>query len=441
MKLHNLILASLLLVFASCETGDKYTETKEAASQARKVELKKNDKGYHRLYVDGEEFYIWGAGLEFGDIEALASHGANAFRTWRTENGQKSGMEVLDEAHKNGLMVFMGVEVGRERHGYDYDDEEWVASQKEDIRKQINMYKDHPALLGWGIGNELNLHYENKKVWDAVNDIAKMIHEIDGNHPATTMLAGIGKTEIDYIEANCPDLDFISIQMYGDIINLQTRIEEAGYDGPYMVTEWGATGHWEVGSTEWGAPIEQTSTQKAASVKERFEVAILSDSARCIGSFVFLWGQKQERTPTWYGLFTENDRQTEPIDVMHYFWNDNQWPSNRAPQIRDIALNGQQASDNVRANTGQNLSFTYDAMDPDGDQLTWRFEVLREATDLGDGGDYESRPQAIPDLVVSEELGELVFTAPSDTGAYRAFMYVMDGNNHAATANIPFYVD
>ena len=51
-----------------------------------KVELKKNDAGYHRLFVDNKEFFVEGAGIEFGNIEALAEYGGNSFRTWRTNN-------------------------------------------------------------------------------------------------------------------------------------------------------------------------------------------------------------------------------------------------------------------------------------------------------------------------------------------------------------------
>ncbi len=45
-----------------------------------------------------------------------------------------------------------------------------------------------------------------------------MIHKIDGNHPATAMLAGIGKDEVDYIKAHSTELDLLSIQMYADVI-------------------------------------------------------------------------------------------------------------------------------------------------------------------------------------------------------------------------------
>ena len=143
--------------------------------------------------VNNVPFYIKGAGLEFGNVPALKKHNANSFRTWRTENGQKSGKQVLDEAYKNGLMVTMGIEVARERHGFDYNNEEEVQKQLERIKAEVMELKDHPALLIWGIGNELNLHYSNPKVWDAVNEISKMIHEVDPNHLTTTSLAGISK--------------------------------------------------------------------------------------------------------------------------------------------------------------------------------------------------------------------------------------------------------
>jgi hypothetical protein len=37
--------------------------------------------------------------------------------------------------------------------------------------------------------------------------------------------------------------------------------------------------------------------------------------------------------------------------------------------------------------------------------------------------------------------GEITVKTPEEEGAYRLFFYVLDGNNHAATVNIPFYID
>ena len=118
---------------------------------------------------------------------------------------------------------------------------------------------------------------KNPKVWDAVNDLSRMIHKIDPNHLTTTPLAGFKKDLVQEVRRRASDLDFLSFQMYGDIVNLPRYLRESGWTGPYLVTEWGATGHWEVGKTDWGAPIENDSTTKAEFYKARFERAIQAD--------------------------------------------------------------------------------------------------------------------------------------------------------------------
>lgn len=432
----------VFLVFAiviGCKPKENKPKQMEV-SQVSKVELKK-EQGKFQLYVNNEPFYIKGAGLEFGQIPTVAEHGGNSFRTWRTENGQQSGKEVLDEAQKNGLMVTMGIEVARERHGFDYNDEVAVKEQFERIKKEVLALKDHPALMIWAIGNELNLRATNPKVWNAVNDISKMIHKVDGNHLTTTTLAGISQKEIDFIKERCSDLDLLSVQLYGKITELPQRIKEFGWKGPYMVTEWGATGHWEVPKTSWGAPIEENSTIKAANYLKRYQVAIEADSLQCVGSYVFLWGQKQERTPTWYGVFLEDGKSTEAVDVMHNLWNGT-WPGNRAPQITSFVLNKSTANESVIVESNTACVGLLSAKDLDNDGLNYQWEILLESTDLKDGGDFEERPKALEISIISNDNnGELKFNAPSEKGAYRLFGYVDDNQGHAATANIPFKVN
>jgi len=432
------ILSVILLVagISGCDQQTKTTE-KEVAAPTRAT-IKKDGEKY-QLFVDEKPFYVKGAGLEFGDIPALAKHGGNSFRTWRTDNGQQSGKEVLDEAWEHGLYVTMGIEVARERHGFDYNDKAAVAIQFERIKAEVEALKDHPAIIIWAIGNELNLRATNPKVWDAVNDLSKMIHEIDPNHLTTTTLAGIGQDLVDDIKERATDLDLLSIQMYADIVNLPKYIEETGWDGPYIVTEWGATGHWEVGTTEWNAPIENNSTVKANFYIDRYNTAIEPFSDQCLGSYVFLWGQKQERTPTWYGIFMEDGSETESVDAMHFIWN-NQWPSNRTPQLLDFTLDGKTAYDNIRLESGKQYDVEVTIEDPDGDEIEYIWDVKPESTDLSDGGDFESTPESMDGLLAGTG-ANVEFKAPASSGAYRLFIYAKDGLGHTAHANIPFFVN
>lgn len=407
--------------------------------KSSKVELIHHNNKF-QLTVDSKPFYINGAGVDFGSIKSLADFGGNAFRTWRVNNGEKTGREILDEAYQHGLMVCMGLEVERERHGFDYDDEVAVAKQMAEIKQDILDLKDHPALLMWGIGNELNLRHKNPKVWDAVNDLSKMIHKIDPNHPTTTMLAGAEPDEIKLVAARCPDLDLLSFQIYGEINKLPSFLQKSNYKGAYMITEWGATGHWECTQTDWERPIESNSTEKAADYHSRFSNVIAADKAQCIGSFVFLWGQKQERTPTWYGLFLENNNSTEAAQVMQYLWT-GQWATHRIPQIGKLRVNNMLAEENVHLQAQQTYSATIDIKSTDKN-LGYRWELMREVDrDLeSDGGDFEPTPDIVWQKSDSNHGPTTEFSTPH-SGEFRLFVYVDDCYGGTATANIPILIE
>ena len=404
-----------------------------------KVELNYRDDKF-QLSVDNQPFYINGAGVDFGSIKSLAEFGGNAFRTWRVNNGEKTGLEILDEAHRNGLMVCMGIEVERERHGFDYNDEQAVAEQMAAIKKDVVALKDHPALLMWGIGNELNLRHKNPKVWDAVNDLSKMIHQIDPNHPTTTMLAGAEPEVITLVAENCPDLDLLSFQIYGAIDKLPSFLQQSQYQGAYMITEWGATGHWECDNTSWDRPIEANSSVKAHDYHSRYVDYIAADAKQCIGSFVFLWGQKQERTPTWYGLFLDNNNCTEAAQVMQYLWT-GKWAQHRIPKIGQLTIDGMLAEESICLQRGQSYSAKI-AIEDANKNLSYRWELMKEVDrELeSDGGDFEPTPDIVWQNSASNAFSEIVFSPP-ETGEFRLFVYVDDGYGGSATANIPILIE
>src|SRR5688572_13879136 len=181
-------------------------------------------------------------------------------------------------------------------------------------------------------------------------------------------------------------------------------------------------------------PIEETSSEKAAVYKSRYEYSVERDREKCLGSYVFLWGQKQERTPTWYGLFTEKGEESEVMDVMQYLWTGS-WPSNKAPHIYSLQLNGKKATQQVYVKAGGNVEALAVAMDMDGDPLSYRWELLPEPTKVGEGGDFEERPKALDLTGIKEEKGKALLKAPATAGAYRLFVYITDGHNNVATAN------
>jgi hypothetical protein len=409
------------------------------AMQAIKVEIS-DSGGKYQLLRDGKPYLVKGAGIDHIDLQSLVDHGGNSIRTWAVDDGPEPAQQLLDKAHALGLTVSLCLEFARERQGFDYNDPIAVARQAAETRARVLKYKDHPALLTWIIGNELNFDFENPRVYEAVNTISKMIHELDPNHPTTTTIASFDKKALAAIDAYAPDLDFLSFQLYGDLINLPMYIEQANFDKPYFVTEWGAVGHWEVWKTQWGAPVEQTSSEKADNYARSYRRVLQPFADQAIGNYVFLWGQKQEKTPTWYGMYLESGEETETIDVMQHIWT-GQWPDNRTPRVSPITLDDKMASDNVTLSQGKPYVASLEVMEWDNDPVSYRWEVRSESSAENIGGDHEEVPHVIGGLIQDPTASDITMTAPEAGGAYRLFVYVYDGQNHAAHANIPFFVE
>lgn len=420
-------------------------------ADASTVHIVEHD-GAYRLEVDGAPFRIKGAGLGDGSIAELAARGGNAFRTWRTLPDPAAQIAQLDQAQQHGLKVALGIEVGNERHGFDYDDEDAVTAQLQRIRAEVQRYKAHPALLMWVVGNELNLHYSNPKVWDAIGQIAREIHAIDPDHPVTTTLAGFDRPLIDLLKQRAPALDLISVQLYGDIVALPDKLRDSGWAGPYVVTEWGPTGHWESPLTTWKAPIEDDSARKAELLTQRYRDVIDTDQRQGLGSFVFLWGDKQERTPTWYGLFLPTGEATPGVDAMQAAWT-GRWPVQRAPALSDLTLDGRHAVDSITLKPAQQVSAQ--VRSSAATVARWRWYVLRESTATSIGGDPETVPARIEVAIADAGDGRIRITAPTAPGHYRLFVeghgvegHSVEGHgveghgsgHRAGYANLPFRV-
>lgn len=409
-------------------------------AQPAKVSIAR-DNGKWQLLKNGQPYYIKGAGGTV-QLDLLVDCGGNTIRTWGIDDAQ----QILDEAHKKGLMVMLGMWVQHERHGFDYDNNLAVQKQIQHFKSVVDRYKNHPALLMWGIGNEVDLFYSNTKVWYSIQAIAKYIHETDPNHPTCTVTAGLDSLEVQHIREKAPDIDIYGVNTYGDIAGVPKNIGRFGWTGPYMITEWGPNGHWESPVTPWNAAIEQTSREKADVYWERYVKYIEADSQFCIGSYVFLWGQKQEYTLTWYGLFTKDNKQTEAVDNLYKLWT-GKWPQTPTPSVNGLLINTKSARDSIRIAAGSLnkavvdpallRASAEDSKNPRSYQIDWK--LLAESDDKKAGGDMENEATEITGITKKAKDFELQFKAPRQPGAYRLFVTIHH-KNKVAYANVPFMV-
>jgi len=407
-------------------------KTAPSARDLTAVEVQRTPTGW-QLLRGGKPYFIKGAGGKHRP-DLIAAYGGNSVRTWGYEGLKK----VLDEAQRLGLSVTVGLPFKHQSKEFDYGDPLTVRRQFDEFKRVIEEFKDHPAILMWGLANELNLSKTGPQVWGAVNDVARMIHTLDGRHPTMTVLAGAPQKIVKEVRDACPDIDVLGINSYGEIAKVADQLRGAGWDRPYVITEWGPDGHWESPKTAWGAPLEAPSGAKARMYEEHF-AAIRANPNDCLGSYVFLWGHKQESTPTWYGLFLPTNKEETPaVDVMQYLWTGS-WPGNRAPEVT-LSINGSTGAEgDIVVAPRSTLDVAALASDPDGDPVSITWELRHEIRVPGHGGGYEAPPEFVASGACAAD-GRLQIPAPEEAGAYRVYVYVNDGRGNGATANVPFWV-
>ena len=181
----HLYFSSLFILLLLFKDGDSPNPEGPAT-----VVIKKEKSGY-RLYCNGQPYFIKGAG-GYEHYEKIKAYGGNSVRIWSL----KGAKEFMDKAHRLGLTVTLGLDLEQQRTGFNYSDKKAVKAQFERIKKDILAYKDNPALLLWGIGNEVEQFGDNYDMWNAINDISNFIHKADPKHPTTTMVAGVPRKYI-----------------------------------------------------------------------------------------------------------------------------------------------------------------------------------------------------------------------------------------------------
>lgn len=402
------------------------------------VYIKKTGSNYE-LYRNGKPFYIQGAS---GDsyMEELKDAGANTFRVYDTINLRTT----LDKAKDLNLAVIVDLMLpkfkGNEKY---YKDLKVREELNKSIFNVVENNKDHPALLMWNF-NEIEYPHKLKHKYFRTffGGIIDKIHQIDMNHPVSTSVTGSNKKQIASLKLWCPELDLISINIFGGLTYLKYEFYKLSliWDGPYYLSEWGSNGPWEESrKTSWGAPIEMSSTQKSKELRNRYNAFMpKKDDDRCLGNLVFFWGQKQERTHTWFSLFSETGEKSKMVQDLTSIWSDS-LPKNNAPNITKVSINNRFAGNNIVLDFEQNITASVSYTDVDNDSLTIKWELYPENWAYFFGS-KETKPEKISNAIIEIKNNHIVLNAPKKEGPYRLFAYVYDDMGNFATSNIPFYV-
>lgn len=392
-----------------------------------------------RLYREGTPFLVKGACVVgTTHLPALAQAGGNTIRTYPGDDLAA----ILDLADSLNLAVIATLDVPPARYGIDYRDAGQRANIKAHVLEQVRQYRTHPALLMWGLGNEVHfMSDQTDAVFAFVNELAEAVHAADSLHPTTYGINGVDLFRRLY--RACPALDIVSINDFHSFARIQRLSRYAGWliRKPILVSEWAPMGYWAGPTTAWSAPIELSGAEKGARYRDIYQTYLAGDDALMLGSCVFFWGHKHEQTHTWFSFFTETGAPTHLVRDMQAVWSD-QPVSPPGTRLAAIAIAPRDTGErDIYLQAGSWYTAEAILAGPAADSLTYSWEISPEyVRERLTGGDAEIRPT--PVLRVTGKVHDpiLRFQAPDSTGAYRIFAYATHASGYVSMTNVPIYV-
>ncbi|MEZ6191824.1 MAG: glycoside hydrolase family 2 TIM barrel-domain containing protein [Phycisphaerales bacterium] len=439
MTFSKLIARMILCLLAACQavTQAQPRDTAtvsvpaESPSGPSRVTIQNVD-GDYQLLRNGEPYEIKGVGAKY-NLKDIATAGANSIRTWDA----KDIGPLLDEAHELGITVIVGFWLPHPGDdGFSYGDQEALDKETEEDLAFVKQYKDHPAVLMWALGNEMEGSGKDIRIFQYINELSQKVKAIDPNHPTMTVTAGVNMFKVVNFMKYCPDVDVFGPNIYGeDIRSSVEKLRTYGMTKPFIIPEFGPPGQWDT-KTPWGAPIEMNSTDKARCYLRHYFDPILAERGWCIGSYAFYWqyDPAERQWPSWYSMVDPHGPRYGGADAMTYAWT-GRWPDNHAPEIAML----RSEADQKIIKPGSEFTVTLVASDPDNDpiRVQWVLGLDHEISGMKSHLD-----QKIPESeFIADGSGKrIVVRAPMQEGAYRLNVFVYDDHNRAARASSPFYV-
>ncbi len=393
-------------------------------------------QGNWGLSVNGQPYYVqgltYGPPQDSGDgyLRDLKAAGANTIRTWGVDAA--GSPKLLNSAAQQGIKVIMGEWLNQ---GADYvNDTAYMDSTLTAIINDVNALKGYQGLLMWDVGNEVILtmqdhglsaaDVEARRVGYAkyVNRVADAIHAADPNHPVTSTDAYTGAWP--YYKQYAPDLDLMAVNSYGAVGTVKTDWHNGGYNKPYILTEGGPSGEWEVPNDINGVPTEPTDLQKEAGYASSW-AALKSDAGVCLGGTEFHYGIENDFGGIWLNTYTGSWHRLGYYALQQAWTGSKQ--GNQPPRISGMTVSNQTA-----VPAGGSFTVSVNAADPEGDKL--RYNLM--ASDK-----YISGNTGLSNLNFTDNgTGTFTVTAPQSLGVWKVYVYVYDGHGNVGIETKSFKV-
>ncbi len=391
--------------------------------------------GKWELLVNGKPYEVKGATFGFDKdidnydiyLKDLKFLGVNTIRTWATG---KNTSKLLDAAHANDIKVMLGIWMRHGRPGMEDDDSfnylENVEGKEDMYNNALNVvetHKDHPAVLIWGIGNEVYLNTatnEEKVAYSQLLErICGAIKEKDPSHPIASVEAWTFGLEwwLKYV----PSIDIYGLNSYGPGANLLAdELLKRGIDKPYLLTEFGVTGEWDIKQKVNGITVEPSDQQKYDAIVNGYENWIQNKPAN-LGVFIFHFSSGNEFIAPW--LFTHYENMTRPQywAIRKAFTGND--PINQVPEIKTFELT------NTTQKSGSWIPVELDFFDAENEQLEVKFSYNQRT------GSRKRRDQINELVSLGNPTDGFEIQLPKVDGAVKVYAMVKDTYSNVGIAS------
>jgi hypothetical protein len=253
------------------------------------------------------------------DLPVLRTLGANAVRLYHWEKTADHS-NFLDQAFNGGLNPIYVIAGYWINEGLNIDpvSPTNVRNQiKADFQEMVAAHKDHPAILMWSVGHNLNLPdaYGNNlpHLFSLINELAEAAHQEEGTkaHPVTTALAdqNLAATLAGY-EGAVPALDIWGANVYrgNSFATLFSDIEPVSQK-PLLLLEYGIDAYDNTRGNEY----EKLGNTTQADITEGLWKEIAAHGQTCVGGTIMSYSDEW-----WKGRYAGDPScQSDPDPALH----------------------------------------------------------------------------------------------------------------------------
>jgi hypothetical protein len=197
-----------------------------------------------------------------------------------------------------------------------------------------------------------------------------------------------------------------------------------GYGKPYILTEGGADGEWEVPNDANGVPTEPTDTQKRDDYPAEW-ACLTADHGDFLGGTMFNFGTENDFGGVWLNVISGGWKRLTYYSVAGMYGGTGVG-TNTPPVITSMT-----AGQNVAA--GSTFPVNVSVSDPNGDPIHYNLMFSNKYVSGGGTGlSYATFTQT--------GNGAFTVTAPLSTGVWKVYVYAYDGQGNVGIQSVSFTV-